>query len=48
MEILYDIDVECKRWAAKNGARLETCEMLCDADAFVDCLRSMVRGQGEL
>ena len=48
LEILYDIDVECKRWAAKNSARLERCEMLNDADDFVECLRSMVRERGYL
>ncbi len=42
LEILYDIDVECKRWARESGARLERCDMLNDDDDFVDCLRSIV------
>lgn len=42
LEILYDIDVECREWAAENGARLERCEMLNDDDDFVDCLQSIV------
>lgn len=45
LEILYDVDIECKQWAAEKGVRLERCEMLNDDDDFVDCLRSIVREQ---
>ena len=43
LEILYDIDIECKDWAAEHGARLERCDMLNDDDDFVGCLGSIVR-----
>ena len=42
LEILYDIDVECRDWAAGRGARLERCDMLNDDDDFVGCLRSVI------
>jgi ferrochelatase len=42
LEILYDIDIECRRWAEKTGAKLERCEMLNDDDDFVKCLQSVV------
>ncbi len=42
LEILYDVDIECKQWATKNGARLERCDMLNDDDDFVECLRSII------
>ncbi len=43
LEILYDVDIECKQWASRNGARLERCDMLNDDDDFVDCLHSVIR-----
>lgn len=42
LEILYDIDVECKQWAREKGVRLDRCEMLNDDDDFVECLGSIV------
>lgn len=42
LEILYDIDIECKRWASDHNARLERCDSLNDSDALVDCLYSLV------
>ncbi len=42
LEILYDIDVECREWAAGKEARLERCDMLNDDDDFVACLQSIV------
>lgn len=42
LEILYDIDIECREWAAGKGARLERCDMLNDDDDFVGCLGSIV------
>ncbi len=45
LEILYDIDVECKGWAKERGAQLERCESLNDSDDLVDCLHSIVLGK---
>jgi ferrochelatase len=42
LEILYDIDIECKQWAEKNGALLARCDSLNDRDDFVDCLHSII------
>ena len=42
LEILYDIDIECKQWADKNSARVARCYSLNDSDEFVDCLQSIV------
>ncbi|MDV3277873.1 MAG: ferrochelatase [Nitrososphaerales archaeon] len=42
LEILYDIDIECKQWAEKNGAQLARCDSLNDSDDFVDCLHSLI------
>lgn len=42
LEILYDIDIECKEWGVKNGAQLERCDSLNDSDDFVDCLHSII------
>jgi len=38
LEILYDIDIECKSWAKNIGLTLERCRMLNDDDDFIDCL----------
>jgi ferrochelatase len=46
LEILYDIDVECRGWARTRGARLERCQMLNDSDDFIDCLYSIVEERG--
>jgi len=43
LEILYDIDIECRRWAEKAGAKLVRCDMLNDDDDFVECLHAIVR-----
>ena len=45
LEILYDIDIECKQWAERNGVRLERCDMLNDDDDFADCLFSIISGK---
>ncbi len=42
LEILYDIDVECRQWADTHGAKIARCESLNDSDEFIDCLRSLV------
>lgn len=42
LEILYDIDVECQKWASDHGVRLERCDSLNDSDALVDCLYSLI------
>lgn len=42
LEILYDIDIECKRWAEKNGSQLARCDSLNDSDDFAGCLHSLI------
>lgn len=42
LEILYDIDVECRNWAKARDARLERCDSLNDSDDFIECLYSIV------
>lgn len=46
LEILYDIDVECREWARRHGARLERCESLNDSDGFIECLYDLVMKKG--
>jgi ferrochelatase len=46
LEILYDIDVECRHWADEHGARLVRCESLNDSPEFVECLYSLVTERG--
>lgn len=46
LEVLYDIDVECRSWAKLHGVRLERCRMLNDSDDFIDCLHSLVVERG--
>ncbi len=46
LEVLYDIDVECTRWARDHGVRLVRCQMLNDTDEFIDCLHSLVVERG--
>jgi len=45
LEILYDIDIECRAWAKERGARLTRCESLNDSDEFIRCLHSLVVGK---
>ncbi len=45
LEVLYDIDVECRRWAKETGSTLERCDSLNDGDDFTDCLYSIVAGK---
>jgi ferrochelatase len=42
LEILFDIDVECKQWADAHGARIARCESMNDSDDFIECLYSLV------
>lgn len=42
LEILYDIDIECRQWAERTGAQLARCDSLNDSDDFVDCLHSII------
>jgi len=42
LEILYDIDIECRSWAKQKGVQLARCESLNDTDEFVDCLQSII------
>ena len=46
LEVLYDIDVECMRWAKDHGVPLARCQMLNDTDEFIDCLHSLVVERG--
>jgi protoporphyrin/coproporphyrin ferrochelatase len=46
LEILYDIDVECKEWAAATGIGLRRCPSLNDSPELVDALASVVRERG--
>ncbi len=46
LEILYDIDVECREWARDHGARLERCKLLNDSDGFIECLYDLVKEKG--
>jgi ferrochelatase len=42
LEILFDIDVECKQWGDEHGARIARCESMNDSDEFIECLYSLV------
>jgi protoporphyrin/coproporphyrin ferrochelatase len=42
LEILYDIDVECKEWASANGAQLARCDSLNDSPGMIECLDSII------
>ena len=46
LEILYDIDVECRRWANDRGAKLVRCESLNDSDDLIECLHSIAAENG--
>jgi protoporphyrin/coproporphyrin ferrochelatase len=46
LEVLYDLDVECKEWAEANGAELRRCQMLNASPEFEECLVSVARGAG--
>ncbi len=45
LEILYDIDTECREWANEHGSRLSRCESLNDSDELIRCLHSLVLGK---
>ena len=42
LEILYDIDVECKEWAKAHGAQLARCASLNDSVGIIECLSSII------
>ena len=46
LEILYDIDIECKEWARNRGAKLERCVMPNDSPKLIDCLYSIAASKG--
>jgi protoporphyrin/coproporphyrin ferrochelatase len=46
LEILYDIDVECKGWATERGASLVRCDSPNDSPDLVECLRSLAAENG--
>ncbi len=45
LEILYDIDVECKRWAKDHVVQLARCESLNDSNELIETLYSIVVGK---
>jgi ferrochelatase len=42
LEILYDIDVECKQWAQTHGVQLARCDSLNDSAGIIECLSSII------
>lgn len=48
LEILYDIDVECRQWAKDRGATLVRCESLNDSEDLIECLHSIAIEKGFL
>jgi protoporphyrin/coproporphyrin ferrochelatase len=46
LEILYDIDVECRNWSDRVGARMLRCESPNDSPVFIACLKSIVEENG--
>ncbi len=46
LEILYDIDVECKGWARERGATLERCDSPNDSRELIECLKGLVARNG--
>lgn len=48
LEVLYDIDIECKQWATARGAELVRCRSMNVSDEFVECLISIIREAGFL
>ncbi|MDG6933765.1 MAG: ferrochelatase [Nitrososphaerota archaeon] len=46
LEILYDIDVECKGWAEKTRAKLVRTRSLNASNDFIECLYSIVSDAG--
>ncbi len=46
LEILYDIDVECRQWAERTGAALSRCDSPNDSPDFIECLKSIVEENG--
>ncbi len=48
LEILYDIDIECREWARSVGVKVERCDTPNGSEKFADCLFSIVAGRGFL
>lgn len=46
LEILYDIDMECREWAEKRGVSLVRCESPNDSEEMVETLLEIVRERG--
>ncbi len=46
LEILYDIEVECRQWARDRGATVARCESLNDSDDLIECLHSIASEKG--
>ncbi len=43
LEVIYDIDVEARPWAAEKGMHLERIEMLNDDPRLAECLADLIR-----
>lgn len=48
LEILFDLDVECKEWAGERGVTLKRARMLNDEPDFISCLFELVSEYGYL
>ncbi|QQG49532.1 MAG: ferrochelatase [archaeon] len=46
LEILYDLDVECKNWAKEAGMRVERCDLPNARPEMIDALYSVVESAG--
>ena len=46
LEILYDLDIEAAGWAKEHGCSFTRCRSPNDSREFIECLLSVVRGQG--
>jgi protoporphyrin/coproporphyrin ferrochelatase len=46
LEILYDIDIECKDWARQRGVELVRCESPNDSEEMIQTLLDISRGNG--
>jgi protoporphyrin/coproporphyrin ferrochelatase len=46
LEVLYDLDVECRGWAEEKGVRLARCESPNDSKEFIECLMDVATGYG--
>src|SRR5579875_3075374 len=43
LEILYDIDIECREWANRKSAQLVRCKLPNDDPLLIECLYSIIK-----